>query len=217
MFEAGEGAGASGSFFFFSRDRRFIIKTLQGKEKQKLLDILDEYIKHLTKSSNKSLLARFYGIFEIRSARFSSIDLVLMENVAQLEQECDRKYSFDLKGSTVQRYTCPFSLVKLQQMLQPEERLTISKLSQRNLLTGTSVSNEVKLPVFKKVLKDCNFRQINRHYAQTKLQRGVCAVDSITATKLNGIIYNDSDFLRSQGIMDYSLFLVVESKQTNNS
>lgn len=28
VFKAGEGAGASGSFFFFSHDNRFIIKTL---------------------------------------------------------------------------------------------------------------------------------------------------------------------------------------------
>jgi len=33
VFQAGEGAGASGSFFFFSDDNRFIIKTLQGQEK----------------------------------------------------------------------------------------------------------------------------------------------------------------------------------------
>ena len=28
IFKAGEGAGASGSFFFFSHDNKFIIKTL---------------------------------------------------------------------------------------------------------------------------------------------------------------------------------------------
>jgi 1-phosphatidylinositol-4-phosphate 5-kinase len=28
VFKAGEGAGASGSFFFFSHDNRFLIKTL---------------------------------------------------------------------------------------------------------------------------------------------------------------------------------------------
>jgi len=33
VFKAGEGAGQSGSFFFFSYDNRFIIKTLRGHEK----------------------------------------------------------------------------------------------------------------------------------------------------------------------------------------
>ena len=33
IFSAGEGAGQSGSFFFFSSDNRFIIKTMRGAEK----------------------------------------------------------------------------------------------------------------------------------------------------------------------------------------
>ena len=33
IFKAGEGDGASGSFFFFSFDNRFIIKTMRGSEK----------------------------------------------------------------------------------------------------------------------------------------------------------------------------------------
>ena len=32
VFKAGEGAGASGSFFFFSHDMRFIIKTMTDEE-----------------------------------------------------------------------------------------------------------------------------------------------------------------------------------------
>ena len=33
IFRAGEGAGASGSFFFFSYDNKFLIKTLKKEEK----------------------------------------------------------------------------------------------------------------------------------------------------------------------------------------
>lgn len=44
VFGAGEGAGASGSFFFFSHDQRFIIKTLQGNEKVKFLQMIESYI-----------------------------------------------------------------------------------------------------------------------------------------------------------------------------
>jgi len=32
VFKAGEGAGRSGSFFFFSHDRKFIIKTMTKEE-----------------------------------------------------------------------------------------------------------------------------------------------------------------------------------------
>lgn len=36
VFKAGEGTGKSGSFFFFSSDNKFIIKTLKPEEKELL-------------------------------------------------------------------------------------------------------------------------------------------------------------------------------------
>lgn len=47
VFKAGEGAGASGSFFFFSDDNKFIIKTLQAEEKDTILTMMDDYLQHL--------------------------------------------------------------------------------------------------------------------------------------------------------------------------
>ena len=47
IFSSGQGAGKSGSFFFFSADNKYIIKTLRGKEKKVLLDMLDDYIEYL--------------------------------------------------------------------------------------------------------------------------------------------------------------------------
>jgi hypothetical protein len=44
VFKAGEGAGRSGSFFFFSHDRKFIIKTMTKGE-------LDLYLKKLPEFS----------------------------------------------------------------------------------------------------------------------------------------------------------------------
>jgi hypothetical protein len=52
VFRAGEGAGASGSFFFFSKDGRFLIKTLRGDEKDILLRMLPSFIKHLKNNDN---------------------------------------------------------------------------------------------------------------------------------------------------------------------
>ena len=52
VFKAGEGAGASGSFFFFSYDNRFLIKTLQGEEKNKLLNIMNLYVQHIKSTKN---------------------------------------------------------------------------------------------------------------------------------------------------------------------
>lgn len=63
VFKAGESAGTSGSFFFFSHDNRFLLKTILREESLKLQQMLDDYIDHISDTGNKSLLARIYGIF----------------------------------------------------------------------------------------------------------------------------------------------------------
>ena len=105
VFQAGEGAGASGSFFFFSDDNRFIIKTLRGHEKKVLLDLLDDYINHIQCTSNKSLLTRIYGVFTIKTNFFAPMDVIIMQNTIQMNNPQNSKVTFDLKGSTVSRYT----------------------------------------------------------------------------------------------------------------
>jgi len=78
IFQAGEGAGASGSFFFFSRDKKFLIKTLEVSEREVLLKMLDDYIGHIKKSNNNSLMARIYGVFTIKTNYFADVDIMIM-------------------------------------------------------------------------------------------------------------------------------------------
>jgi len=44
---AGLGAGASGSFFFFCKDRKFILKTMSKKEIDHMIRMLPNYLKFL--------------------------------------------------------------------------------------------------------------------------------------------------------------------------
>jgi 1-phosphatidylinositol-4-phosphate 5-kinase len=104
MFEAGESQGKSGSFFFYSHDKRFILKTLLVDEKATLLRMLDAYIFHIVNSKNKSLLVRIYGLFTIKSNYFSNLDVILMENISRnFEIDNVRLFTFDLKGSQINR------------------------------------------------------------------------------------------------------------------
>lgn len=64
VFKAGEGAGSSGSFFFFSKDNRFLVKTMTDFEKDIILANLDAFHHHF-KSQPNSLIARIYGIFTV--------------------------------------------------------------------------------------------------------------------------------------------------------
>ncbi len=80
VFKVGEGAGASGSFFFFSQDRKFIIKTITQKELDRFLRMLPYYEIHLSETK-KSLLARIYGVYTIKMESYGqNINIVLMAN-----------------------------------------------------------------------------------------------------------------------------------------
>jgi len=78
---------------------------MRGAEKDTMLRMLDDYIEHIRVSKNKSLLARIYGIFTIKTKELTPIDLMIMQNTAILgNKKCGDK-EFDLKGSLVGRKT----------------------------------------------------------------------------------------------------------------
>jgi 1-phosphatidylinositol-4-phosphate 5-kinase len=52
VFKAGQGAGASGSFFFYSYDNKFLIKTLTNLEKKTLLDRLLGFVSYFKQNNN---------------------------------------------------------------------------------------------------------------------------------------------------------------------
>ena len=78
LFKAGQGAGKSGSFFFFSRDKKFVIKTISKNEKNLLLSLLDNLIKHYEETDNESLIARIYGVSKISSKSFAPFYIIIM-------------------------------------------------------------------------------------------------------------------------------------------
>ena len=60
--KAQESTGKSGSFFFFSFDKRFIIKTMFTSELDKFMEHLTDYFLYID-NHPESLIARIYGIF----------------------------------------------------------------------------------------------------------------------------------------------------------
>ena len=57
---------------------------MRDNEKRNMLSMLDDLIIHFEKTENKSLLARIYGIFTIKTSVFAPVDFIIMENTAQL-------------------------------------------------------------------------------------------------------------------------------------
>jgi hypothetical protein len=92
--------GKSGSFFYFSRDYKYIIKTIHHSEHKALRKILREYYQHVSQNPN-TLLSQFYGLHRVKIPYGRKIHFVVMNNLFPPHRDIHN--TFDLKGSTVGR------------------------------------------------------------------------------------------------------------------
>jgi 1-phosphatidylinositol-4-phosphate 5-kinase len=92
--------GKSGSFFYFSRDYKYIIKTIHHAEHKLLRKILREYYKHVTDNPN-TLISQFYGLHRVKIPYGRKIHFVVMNNLFPPHRDIHQM--FDLKGSTIGR------------------------------------------------------------------------------------------------------------------
>lgn len=92
--------GKSGSFFYFSRDYKYIIKTIHHSEHKLLRRILPEYYKHVEQNPN-TLISQFYGLHRVKMAYGRKIHFVVMNNLFPPHRDIHE--TFDLKGSMVGR------------------------------------------------------------------------------------------------------------------
>lgn len=99
--------GKSGSFFYFSQDYRFIIKTIHNTEHKFLQSILMQYYEYV-KSNPNTLLCRYYGLHRVKLPHGKKIHFVVMGNVFPPNKDIHE--TFDLKGSLVGREVSPNEL-----------------------------------------------------------------------------------------------------------
>jgi 1-phosphatidylinositol-4-phosphate 5-kinase len=91
--------GKSGSFFYYSYDSKFVLKTISVKEFEFFKSILQDYYYHILNNPD-TMLQRFYGLHTLY---FNNVKMhfVIMNNVFVTNIQVHYKY--DLKGSTYQR------------------------------------------------------------------------------------------------------------------
>ena len=78
LFKVGGGEGGrSGSFFFFTYNRKFLIKTISPGELKLFSKLLPGYTNRLLEGS---LISRILGVFSIKLAGIVAIHIILMEN-----------------------------------------------------------------------------------------------------------------------------------------
>ena len=103
IFEELCSTGKSGSLFYYTRDGRFIVKTISKKEYKFLKKILISYYNHI-KNNPLSLLPKFLGCYKLireRNKKKYNIYFIVMINVFATSNHIDKRY--DLKGSKIGR------------------------------------------------------------------------------------------------------------------
>jgi 1-phosphatidylinositol-4-phosphate 5-kinase len=102
IFKAGEASGKSGSFFFFSHDKQFIVKTMTKSDLKTFKKIFRCYFSTICSRPN-SLLARIYGIYTIKMENIVPVSLMVMGNSKKANDKLV-EHVFDLKGSVIGRF-----------------------------------------------------------------------------------------------------------------
>ncbi|TDH70863.1 hypothetical protein CCR75_001209 [Bremia lactucae] len=181
-----QSGGSSGAFMFYTADYAFLVKSVTTSERNVLLNMLPAYIRHM-KQNPDSHLTRFYGCHSIEMYG-QVFSFVVMGNVMG---RSSMHQFFDIKGSWIDRNATAI----------PPGKTVICTYCSHAFRYGTNESCEysvrgIHLPHI--VLKDNDFHR--------KLR-----VESDTAEALVCQLENDSNFLREQGIMDYSLLLSVHN------
>lgn len=93
----------SGSMFFYTKNGKFIIKTLPKREYDILKNILPDYFKHL-KNNKETMLPRYFGLYQLiryKDGNAEKLYFITTNNLFCTRKEI--KFRFDLKGSTYKR------------------------------------------------------------------------------------------------------------------
>lgn len=146
-----ESKGKSGSFFFYSHDRKFIIKTISSEEKTTLLDILHDYFNYI-KAHNSTLLTKIYGIYTVVIKNASSVNVILMQNLFGCSPIHIQKM-FDLKGSSVQRKTKDVQKWKRDQVLKDLDYQWVTKVERKLINFKEEDISEIR----SNLINDINF------------------------------------------------------------
>lgn len=216
--------GKSGSLFYFTSDRKYLVKTMTKKEHSFLLEVLPLFHQYILKQPN-TLLCRFLGCHSMQlPVGWNKMFFVVMENVFS-DGPVDERY--DLKGIFHQT-----SFTYQDGMNTP----CSSDWQDRRSMNGHSESEEEKSDLEQGdcveidstvALESALSAELNRLTEQQPLlrrgssraslryendfvtRRASLRVTPTTRANLLAQVTSDCGFLQELGIMDYSFLLGV--------
>jgi len=63
LYELGS-SGQSGSLFYYTKDKKYLMKTIPEREFKKFMEVLEKYFNHM-KANPQTLISRFFGLHQV--------------------------------------------------------------------------------------------------------------------------------------------------------
>ncbi|KAF4042906.1 Phosphatidylinositol-4-phosphate 5-Kinase [Phytophthora infestans] len=189
--------GKSGAFFYFTEDRKYVVKTLTNEELNFFLSILPNYYTFMKRNSD-TFMTRFFGCHGL-TMYGKTVFFVVMQSVFATSLQIHER--FDLKGSWVGRLEGrkPTGTVATCKFCNAEYTVGGSHDQRCNVRGEGNMNHQ-----YDQVGKDLNW---NRHMALPYSTARAVAVQ-LTA---------DSEFLCSINCIDYSLLVGIHHRSFNVS
>ena len=189
--------GKSGSLFFFTHNKKFILKTIPEREFETFLDFASSYNNYLVEKK-LSFLVKIYGLYTINNSLLT-FHIILMENISPFPSH-RISYKFDLKGSLYERETKDLMKNRKIKALKDNDFLEISKSVNEPLI---NISKENIQIILKTIQKDI---QLLTKANLMDYSLYICIVNNSEDLELSDDKYIrsiDNKYIYCIGIIDY--------------
>eukprot|EP01063_Lacrimia_lanifica_P031042 TRINITY_DN5043_c0_g1_i2.p1 TRINITY_DN5043_c0_g1~~TRINITY_DN5043_c0_g1_i2.p1 ORF type:complete len:930 (+),score=174.56 TRINITY_DN5043_c0_g1_i2:107-2896(+) len=192
-------SGSSGSFFYFTAGKEFIVKTVTEDEARLLVQLLPSLYQHLVKHPD-SLICRIYGLHGIKMHRGAkTLHLVVMDNIFLTKRSIDEVY--DIKGSWVDRGPVRQDQEEDDAYEMARSGSFLVRLNNRRPSVARRREAKRRRPRQNRVMKDLDMLE-----RMEKMRKCIVLEDDVRKALLEQLAA-DAAFFASHGIMDYSLLV----------
>ena len=220
--------GASGAFFFFSKDEYLIAKSCTEEDVSVLIENAPKYADYMT-MNKESYISKVYGCYMLKIYG-SQLFFMVMNNIFLNDRQHHNLVKYDIKGSWVKRnaelprdghtVTCkfceqkyPYATKKTKQRGRFARRVTNSGGSTPSLFSRNNSATDIEtgMPVVEKAGCSATVDRVHEAsviYKDNDLREKILLPPK-AAAKLLRQLQADAKYLHSVGVMDYSLLMGV--------
>ncbi|CEG44742.1 Phosphatidylinositol 4-phosphate 5-kinase (PIPK-D12/GPCR-PIPK/PiGK12) [Plasmopara halstedii] len=203
--------GKSGMLFYFTSDRKYLVKTMTKREHSFLLEVLPLFHQYLLKQPN-SLLCRFLGCHSMQlPVGWNKMFFVVMENIfpdGPVDERYDLKGIFHQSSLNYQEGVPTPISSSWSRSGKEDEEVMRHGLDEDVSSESLSVDSEWGQFTEKQpLLRRGSSRPSLRYDSDFVIRRASLRVSPTTRANLLAQVTSDCGFLQELGIMDYSCLL----------